>query len=161
RRYQRRMVSGPTTYATPSRLGQSRVIPTNSESQRIQRDGTGRESWLKLAIGPCIKVSMLTYKRNQVEAAISRLLRPGSKEPTLELRVRLKRLLETDRAHGRVARSTDPTRANYAFYSADAPGSGGDVWFSGYEAFALLIGIRLMGHGWPQGSAVSVMRLVR
>src|SRR5262249_49947877 len=65
------------------------------------------------------------------------------------------------RAHGRVARSTDPTRANYAFYSADAPGSGGDVWFSGYEAFALLIGIRLMGHGWPQGSAVSVMRLVR
>ena len=34
-------------------------------------------------------------------------------------------------------------------------------WFSDYEAFALLNGVRLMGHGWPQGLAVSVMRRVR
>jgi hypothetical protein len=101
---------------------------------------------------------MLQYKRNQIEEAISGVLEPRSPEPTSELRTRLKRLLETDRALGRVPRCADPERANFAFYSAEAPGSGVEVWFSEYEAFALLNGLRLMGHGWPQGFAVSVMR---
>ena len=35
------------------------------------------------------------------------------------------------------------------------------MWFSEYEAFALLIGLRLMEHGWPQGFAVSLMRRIR
>ena len=104
---------------------------------------------------------MLGYKRNQIEAAISGVLEPRSPEPTTELRTRLKRLLETDRALGRVPRSNDPTRTHYAFYSADSPGSGVEVWFSQYEAFALVNGLRLMAHGWPQGFAVSVMRRVR
>jgi hypothetical protein len=106
-------------------------------------------------------VLMPAYKRNQVEEAISGVLAPRSREPPTELRTRLKRLLETDRALGRVPRSTDPERANYAFYSTEAPGSGVEVWFSDYEAFALLNGLRLMGHGWPQRFAVSVMRRVR
>jgi hypothetical protein len=104
---------------------------------------------------------MLEYKRNQIEEAISAVLEPRSQEPTSELRTRIKRLLETDRALGRVPRSADPERANYAFYSAEAPGSGVEVWFSEYEAFALLNGLRLMAHGWPQGFAASVMRRVR
>jgi hypothetical protein len=104
---------------------------------------------------------MLGYKRNQIEAAISGVLEPRSPEPTTELRTRLKRLLETDRALGRAPRSNDPARAHYAFYSADSPGSGVEVWFSAYEAFALLNGLRLMAHGWPQGFAVSVMRRAR
>jgi hypothetical protein len=104
---------------------------------------------------------MLEYKRNQVEEAISAVLEPRSQEPSSEVRTRLKRLLETDRALGRAPRSADAELANYAFYSADAPGSGVEVWFSEYEAFALLSGLRLMGHGWPQGFAVSVLRRVR
>ena len=104
---------------------------------------------------------MTEYKRNQVEEAISGVLKPRSPAPTAELRTRIKRLLETDRAAGRVQRSDDPERANYAFYSADAPGSGVEVMFSGYEAFALLIGLFLMTHGSPQTFAVSVMRRVR
>jgi hypothetical protein len=104
---------------------------------------------------------MPEYKRNQVEEAISGVLEPRSREPTTELRTRLKRLLETDRALGRAPRSADPERAYYAFYSTDAPGSGVEVWFSDYEAFGLLNGLRLMDHGWPQGFAVSVMRRVR
>jgi len=104
---------------------------------------------------------MTDYKRNQVEEAISGVLEPRSPEPTAELRTRIKRLLETDRAAGRVQRSDDPERASYAFYSADAPGSGVEVKFSGYEAFALLIGLFLMTHGSPQSFAVSVMRRVR
>lgn len=103
----------------------------------------------------------MEYKRNQIEGAISAVLEPKSPEPSSDLRTRLKRLLETDRALGRAPRSADQERANYAFYSAEAPGSGVEVWFSEYEAFALLNGLRLMGHGWPQGFAVSVMRRVR
>jgi hypothetical protein len=104
---------------------------------------------------------MVEYKRNQLEEAISGVLEPRSQGPTSELRTRLKRLLETDRLLGRSPRSADPERANYAFYSADPPGSGIEVWFSEYEGFALLNGLRLMAHGWPQGFAASVMRRVR
>ncbi len=104
---------------------------------------------------------MAEYKRNQVEEAISGVLEPWSPEPTTDLRTQLKRLLETDRVLGRGPPSGDPERANYAFYSTEAPGSGIEVWFSSYEAFALLNGLRLMGHGWPQSFAVSVMRRVR
>jgi hypothetical protein len=103
---------------------------------------------------------MPEYKRNQVEEAISRVLERSS-EPSQELRTRLKRLLETDRALGRAPRSHDPERACYAFFSSEAPGSGVEVWFSGYEAFALLNGLQLMRHGWTQGHAVSIMRQVR
>jgi hypothetical protein len=104
---------------------------------------------------------MSMYKRNQFEEAISRVLEPGSTEPTSKLRTRLKRLLDTDRVLGRVPQSTNAEDANYAFYSEEAPGSGFEVWFSEYEAFALLTGLRLMGHEWPQTFAVSVMRRVR
>jgi hypothetical protein len=101
------------------------------------------------------------YKRNQVEEAIFAVLKPQSQEATAMVGTRLKRLLETDRALGRAPRSSDPERANYAFYSADPPGSGVEVWFSDYEAFALLNGLSLMRHGWTQGFAVSVMRRIR
>jgi hypothetical protein len=104
---------------------------------------------------------MSAFKRNQVEEAISRVLEPNSAEPTPELRTRVKRLLDTDRGLGRSSKSTDQEEANYAFYSDEAAGSGIEVWFSGYEAFALLTGLRLMRHKWPQGFAVSIMRRVR
>jgi hypothetical protein len=116
---------------------------------------------LKDLLKPCIMFQMVEYKRNQVEEAISAVLEPRSPEPGPQLLTRIKRLLETDRALGRVRSSADPERANYAFYRADPPGSGVEVWFSAYEAFSLLNGLRLMGHGWPQSFAVSVMRRVR
>jgi hypothetical protein len=106
----------------------------------------------------CIRVLMLGYKRNQVEEAISHLLEPESAQPTQEMRTKLRRLLDTDRA---LPRSAEPDGANFAFFSNDPPGKGIENWFSVYEAFALLTGARLMRHGWPQGRAVSVMRRVR
>jgi hypothetical protein len=109
-------------------------------------------------IRTCKNAPMLEYKRNQVEEAISHLLKPKSSQPTQELRTKLKRLLDTDRALPRAPAQND---ANFAFFSADPPGRGVEIWFSAYEAFALLNGMRLMGHGWPQGLAVSVMRRVR
>ena len=101
------------------------------------------------------------YKRNQVELAITKLLEPGAQRPSSELRTRIKRLLETDRAVGRGSRSNDVEAADFAFFTDEAPGSGFEVWFSDYEAFALVLGLQLMQHSWTQRFAVSVLRRVR
>jgi hypothetical protein len=104
---------------------------------------------------------MSRYKRNQIEEALSRAFEEPSTKPSSELRTRMKRLLETDRRLGRNTRSADPEVANFAFYSSDSPGRGVEVWFSGYEAFALIIGLRLLQHGWPQSFAVAILRRLR
>jgi hypothetical protein len=101
------------------------------------------------------------FKRNQVEEAVARVVTPAATRPSSELCIWLKRLLDTDRALGRNKRSADPGRANFAFYSSDMPGRGVEIAFSEYEAFALLTGVQLMRHGWPQGFVVSVLRRVR
>jgi hypothetical protein len=101
------------------------------------------------------------FKRNQVEQAIACVLELGSAKPSSEMHTRLKRLLETDRSLGRSKRSPDPERANYAFSGMDAPGRGFENWFTGYEAFALLTGLRLMRDRWPQGLVVAVLRRVK
>jgi len=103
----------------------------------------------------------MLYKRGQLETAIARISEPGSKAPSVSLRTRIKRLHELDRRLGRNPRSQDVERSNFAFFSEESPGSGADISFSEYEAFALLIGLSIMEHSWPQGFAVSVMRRVR
>ena len=55
----------------------------------------------------------------------------------------------------------DPEKATYAFFSQDAAGSGIEVRFQEYEAFALLIGWRFLKHGFPQQKAVLALRRVR
>jgi hypothetical protein len=103
----------------------------------------------------------MSYKRNQVEEAVARTFNPHCKKPSSELRTRIKRLLELDRSIGRKPRSKNAEEANFGFFSAEAPGTGADISYSEYEAFALLNGLRLMAHGWPQGFAVSIMRRIR
>jgi hypothetical protein len=102
---------------------------------------------------------MQGYKRNQVEEAIFRTL-GAQGERIDELRLRLKRLLVTDRRLGRDAESGAGDRC-YAFYSEDQPGSGVEVRYSGYEAFALSAALMLLEHGLPQATVVKVMRQVR
>ena len=104
---------------------------------------------------------MVEYKRNQIEEVISAVPDPRSVEPTAELRTRLKRLLDTDRAGGRQSRSNNPVEPMMRSIVPNHPERGVEVWFSAYEAFALFNGLRLLAHGWPQGFAVSVMRRVR
>jgi hypothetical protein len=58
-------------------------------------------------------------------------------------------------------RSKDAEEANFGFFSAEAPGTGAVISFTEYEAFALLNGLRIMEHGWPQGFAVPIMRRIR
>jgi hypothetical protein len=78
-----------------------------------------------------------------------------------ELKFHLKRLLATDRRLGGDERSDIEEDRHYAFYSQEPPGSGTEVLFSAYEAFALLAAIMLLEHGLPQASVVRVMRQVR
>jgi hypothetical protein len=104
---------------------------------------------------------MQAFKRNQVEEAISRIVEPGSLKPSAGLRTRIKRLLETDRSLDQKSGLGTNERREFAFFSGESPGSGTEVWFSGYEAFAVLIGLLLMAHGWPQSFAVTVLRQVR
>jgi hypothetical protein len=103
----------------------------------------------------------MCYKRNQVEEAIAQVVGSHSAKRSLEVGMKLKRLLQTDRSLGRNAGSADPAQAAYAFYGRAPPGKGADVWFSEHDVFALLIGLRLLGHGWPQGFAVEALRRVR
>lgn len=103
---------------------------------------------------------MIWYKRNQVEEAIFHTL--GARDARIiELTFRLKRLLVADRRLGRNANSDEEWKRHYAFYSQEPPGSGIEVMFSGYEAFALLAAIVLLEHGLPQARVVRVMRQVR
>jgi len=117
--------------------------------------------WMRLTIvfETLYHALMQRFKRNQIEQAISRMFNRQAVEPSIELRTRLKRLLETDRALS--SGGGDPDMAHFAFFSSDAPGSGVEVWFSAYEAFALLTAWRLLEHGWPQATAVSILRQVR
>jgi hypothetical protein len=103
----------------------------------------------------------MQFKRNQVEEALSRVFGEQSTKPSSELRTRIKRLLDMDRTLGRNVRSANPEAANYAFYHDDSPGRGVEVWFSEYEGFALMMGLRLLGHGWPQGFSVAILRRLR
>ena len=101
---------------------------------------------------------MAHYKWNQVEEAISRTL--AAKDARVgELKLRLKRLLVTDRRRKR--RLGDKSDSRYAFYSQKSPGSGIEVMFSDYEAFALLAALTLLEHGIPQATVVSILRQVR
>ena len=84
------------------------------------------------------------YKRNQVEDAIVRTL--GAEGARVdELKLRMKRLLVTDRRLGRGKRSDDKAGHRYAFYSQRPQGSGVEVMFSDYEAFALVGGTHRPG----------------
>lgn len=103
---------------------------------------------------------MPIYKRNQVEEAIARTFLSVS-DPPLDLLTKLKRLLDADRKLGRNKRSSDPLHSTFAFFSEASPGSGFEVQFSAYEAFALMTALRFLEHGWPQRSAVQILRQAR
>ena len=105
----------------------------------------------------------LLFKRNQIEEAIIQTLRVLDRQARAdELTLRLRRLLATDRSRGAEAKpdeEEEPSR--YAFYSQEPQGSGTEIMFTGYEAFALLTAIILLEHGLPQSTVIRVMRRAR
>lgn len=104
---------------------------------------------------------MNSYKRNQVEDAIVAQLGAEDTKSRADVVMRVKRLLDTDRALGERPKSDKPELASYAFFSGDAPGKGGDIQFSEYESFVLLIGLQMLNHKWPQKFVVESLRGIR
>lgn len=91
------------------------------------------------------------FKRNQLEDAICSI--KGGKRS--QLLTEIKRLLDTDR-------HLVPKRGEkFAFFSEEGSGRGNETWFSEYEAFAVLLALNLLHHGFPQQTCVEIMRSLR
>lgn len=100
------------------------------------------------------------FKRNQVEEGISRVLEQ-KKDIGDVLLTRLKRLMDADRTTATASHRKNKVTEKFAFFSAPPPGTGNEVQFTDYDAFALLNGIRFMAYGWSQSFAVSILRRCR
>lgn len=99
------------------------------------------------------------YKRNQIIEAIEATL--GHRGDQTLIATRLKRLLHADRLLGCNPRSKSADQCIYAFFSGALSGSGNEYLYSPFEAFALLLGIRLLENGFPQRVAVRILRSIR
>lgn len=106
-------------------------------------------------------MSSESYKRNQVEEAIALTLNGPVGASNVPIKSRIKRLLDLDRRWGGQPAASDPEDAAFAFFGAEPPGSGVEVLFTAYEAFALLLGMKLMNHNLPQEAVVSLLRAAR
>ena len=102
----------------------------------------------------------MAYKRSQIEDAICQTNVSIGKARAKTL-VRIKRLLEMDRALKTNRRSKDQRISGYAFFSDAAPGKGAEILFQDYECFALDIALRLVDHGIAHGDVVEILRDLR
>lgn len=98
----------------------------------------------------------MLFKRNQVEEAIASSLAAADLGSEGDAKSRIKRLLDTDRAF-----AENETEEKFAFSTQAPPGSGADTWYSDYEVFALRLGLALLRFGWPQRTAVQILRQAR
>ena len=98
------------------------------------------------------------YKRSQVEQAIVAIEAVGG-TPAGVLRANVKRLLDFDRNPD--ARLFDRAPDTSAFFDGPPPGQGAEIAYRPYQAFALLVGVRLLGGGMPQSRAVLFLRDTR
>ena len=103
---------------------------------------------------------MAKHKSNQVREAIFRTL-GAEGERAQEITFRLRRLYAADRRLGRRPRSRDEAEHHYAFFSDAPPGTGADILFTDYEAFASLAAVMLLEHGLPQATVIRLLRRLR
>ena len=98
------------------------------------------------------------YKRSQIEQVIQAI--DGAREvPKAVLRANVKRLLDFDRnPEARILQRASDT---LAFFDGPSKGQGTEVAYRPYQAFALLIGLRLLKAGMPQSRVVLFLRDVR
>jgi len=103
---------------------------------------------------------MSQHKSNQVREAIFWTL-GAEGERAREITLRLRRLYAADRGLGRRPRSHDQAEHHYAFFSDAPPGTGADILFTDYEAFASLAALMLLEHGLPQETVIRLLRRLR
>jgi hypothetical protein len=104
------------------------------------------------------------HTRGQIEWAIAQVTDqtqgPGG-EPRHELRMKLKRLLDLDRKKGVDAAKPWPEFRRFAFLEGGLPGKGFAIAYTRYDAFALLLGLRLLDNNVPQMAVIRVLRRIR
>jgi hypothetical protein len=104
------------------------------------------------------------FARGQIEWAIAqttdRTQGPGG-EPRHELRMQLKRLLDLDRKKGVDAAKPWPEFRRLAFLEGGLPGKGFAIAYTRYDAFAMLLGLRLLDNNVPQMAVIRVLRRIR
>jgi len=104
------------------------------------------------------------FTRGQIEWAIAqatdRTQGPGG-EPRHDLKMVVKRLLDLDRKKGIDAAKPWSEFRRFAFLEGGLPGKGLAISYTRYDAFALLLGLRLLGSNVPQMAAIRLLRRIR
>jgi hypothetical protein len=119
----------------------------------------GLRSLFLVQVEDCVH-SPMKYRAGQLAEAIF-LTVGAADERAAEVKFRIKRLLAADRALGLRPKSREKAELHYAFFDGPPPGTGADVLFDEYGAFALFAGIRLLEHGLPQLAVVKLLRRIR
>jgi len=104
------------------------------------------------------------FTRGQIEWAIAQATGqtqgPGG-EPRHDLKMKLKRLLDLDRKKGIDAAQAWPEFRRFAFLEGGLPGKGLAISYTPYDAFALLLGLHLLGSNVPQMAVIRLLRRIR
>jgi hypothetical protein len=104
------------------------------------------------------------FTRGQIEWAIAQATGqtqgPGG-EPRHDLKMKLKRLLDLDRKKGVDAAKPWAEFRRFAFLEGGLPGKGLAISYTRYDAFALLLGLRLLGGNVPQMAVIRLLRRIR
>ncbi|MDT3683727.1 MAG: hypothetical protein RO009_01630 [Pseudorhodoplanes sp.] len=100
------------------------------------------------------------YQRNQIEEALAYAVhfRPPVQP---ELRLEIKRLLDTDRKIGISPRAKSAESRHLAFVSHRPEGTGFNIEYADYDVFALYVGIKLLRAGFTQLGIATLMRRLR
>ncbi|CAO3412871.1 hypothetical protein [Azospirillum doebereinerae] len=101
------------------------------------------------------------YKRDQVEralAAVTGRITKVDRTPDAGLKADVKRLLDFDRKQGVDNPAFDARERRHAFFDELPPGRGVDLAYTIHHAFSLLLGLRLLQGGLPQGAVVRLLR---
>jgi hypothetical protein len=104
------------------------------------------------------------FTRGQVEWAIARATgytQGPDGEPRQDLKMKLKRLLDLDRKRGIDAAQAWPEFRRFAFFEGGLPGKGLAISYTAYDAFALLLGLRVLGSNLPQMAVIRLFRRIR
>jgi hypothetical protein len=104
------------------------------------------------------------FTRGQVEWAIAQATGQTQGlggEPRHDLKMKLKRLLDLDRKKGVDAAQVWPEFRRFAFLEGGLPGKGLAISYTLYDAFALLLGLRLLGSNVPQMAVIRLLRRIR
>ena len=104
------------------------------------------------------------FTRGQVEWAIAQatdLTQGPGGEPRHDLKMKIKRLLDLDRKKGIDAAKPWSEFRRFAFLEGGLPGKGLAISYTPYDAFAVLLGLRLLGSNVPQMAVIRLLRRIR